>query len=217
MERGLSALLIPFILSVVFLVGAVIFGGWAYAKMVDYKNNVNLKVQAAVVLAKQQEAAAKDQEFTQKYNEPFRTYTGPSAYGSVSVQYPRTWSAYVNDTNTGSPFIDGYFYPNVVPSITSTSSAFALRIQVVSESYSTVLTQATGLVQQGKTKVAPFTAPKVPSIVGARLDGQLINQTQKSGSMVILPLRNTTLMLWTETPQFQTDFENILQNFTFAP
>lgn len=216
-ERGFSALLVPFILSILFLVGAIGFGGWAYTKMLDYKDNTDRKIQAAVTVAKQEESAAKDQEFEQKYKEPFRTYTGPSAYGSVSIQYPRTWSGYVDDTSTASPFIDGYFYPDVVPDIKAQGSALALRIQVVSESYSTVLAQAAGLVQQGKVKVTPYAAPKVPSIVGARLDGQLISQSQKSGSMVILPLRNTTLMLWTEAPQFQTDFENILSNLTFAP
>ncbi|HVU59826.1 MAG TPA: hypothetical protein VHC98_03235 [Candidatus Saccharimonadales bacterium] len=215
-ERGFSALLIPFIITVLFLVGAVVFGGWAYSKMVDYRDNVNAKINTAVAAAKDAEGKAKDAQFAEEEKRPLRTYTGPAAYGSIKIQYPKTWSAYIADDSNGSPFVNGYFYPDHVPDIQSRSSAFALRVQIVDQSYSVVLSGVEGFVQQGKTKVTPYAAAKVPSIVGSRIDGELPNQ--KNGSMIVLPLRNTTLELWTEAPSFQNDFDTIiLPNFSFSP
>lgn len=215
-ERGFSVLIIPLILSVLLLIGTGIFGGWAYSKMLDYKNNVDAKIVAAVQVAKQQEDAAKDAAFAQVEKNPLKIYTGPEAYGSVTIDYPKTWSAYVSDTSNASPYVDGYFNPNVVPNAQAQSSAFALRVQVVQESYSSVLATETSYVQSGKATVMAYHAPKVPNIVGARIDGKLSDL--KSGSMIILPLRNMTLKIWTETPATQGDFNNIiLPNFTFAP
>lgn len=214
-EHGFSILLIPLIIALVFLVGAIVFGGWAYANMEDYKNNVAAKVATAVDAAKQQESVLKDTEAAQAAKLPYRTYTGPAAYGSVTIKYPKTWSAYVVDDTSGSPFVNGYFYPNVVPDIQGQNVAFALRVQVVQDSYSNVLNEFTGNVQQHNTTVVPYAAPNVPTIIGARISGQL--QGAKNGTMVVLPLRNMTLELWTEAPQFQDDFTTILQNFTFAP
>lgn len=214
--RGFSVLVIPLVLSILLLIGAAVFGGWAYGKMLDYKNNTDAKIAAAVQVAKQQEDVAKDAAFAQAEKNPLRTYTGPGAYGSVSVSYPKTWSAYVADDTNNSPYIDGYFNPGVVPDIQGQNSAFALRVQVVQQSYSNVISSFTGNVQQGTTKVTPYHMPKVPNVIGVRVDGKL--QGQKSGSMVVLPLRNMTLEVWTETPSTISDFNNIiLPNFTFAP
>ena len=215
-QSGMSPLALPLGISVVFLLAAVIFGGWAFMQMLDYKNNSDQKVQAAVAQAKQQEDKAKDAAFAEAQKQPLTVYKGPATYGSVTISYPKIWSAYIADTRTGSPFVDGYFYPGVVPDVQAQSSSYALRVEVVQNSYSDELRNFSSFVQQGKTKVSPFKAPKVPSVVGARVDGQLSGL--KSGSMVLIPLRNMTLELWTEAPQFQDDFNNyILPNFTFAP
>jgi hypothetical protein len=215
-ERGISVLIVPLALAILFLIGAILFGAWAYSGRQDYKNNVDAKISAAVATAKQQEASAKDTEFAQKEKLPLRTYAGPTAYGSVTIKYPKTWSAYVNDDMNASPFVDGYFYPGVVPDIMSTNSAFSIRVQVVQDTYSNVLNDLQGLVDQGQTKITPYKAPNVPTVIGIRVDGKI--SAVKSGSIVVLPLRDTTLKIWTEAPAFQDDFNNtILPNFTFSP
>ncbi len=53
---------------------------------------------------------SKDNEFIVREKQPLQTYTGPSAFGSISVKYPKTWSAYVDETNSSTP-VDGYFHP----------------------------------------------------------------------------------------------------------
>lgn len=215
-QRGASELVVPLALVSLCLLLALGFGGWAFAQMLDYKNHTDAKVVQAVAVAKQDEDKVKDAAFAEAEKQPLREYDGPSAYGSVKVLYPKTWSAYVSDKDTNSPYVDGYFYPSFVPDIQASSSVFALRVSVVQNSYSAEMSRFSTYVQQGQAKVAPYKLPKVPSVVGSRVDGQLPNG--KSGSMIILPMRNMTLEVWTEAPQFMNDFEqNILPNLSFLP
>lgn len=213
-QRGSTALLVALLLTIILLIGAVSFGIWAYAGRQDYKNNVQPKISAAVEEAKKQTERIKDDEFTQKEKYPLKTYNGLAAYGSPTVSYSKTWSAYVVE-NTSSTPIDAYFHPNFVPTANQTNS-FALRMQIVQTPYDALLKQFDAFVKQGKVKVTAYAAPKVSQVVGARLDGEII--PNKQGSMVLLPLRDKTLKVWTEASQYVPDFNNIiLPNLTFNP
>lgn len=212
----INALVLPLILLVVLLVAAVIFGVWAYGSRQDYKNNVDAKISTAVAAAKQSEGNAKEKEFAEREKNPLRTYTGPSEYGSISIQYPKTWSAYVADDGSSSPYVNGYFQPSVVPDTQSESSVFALRVQVIDSSYAQSLRAYADQVTAGKVTVQPYSLPKVSSVVGARISGQL--DSRKTGTKVLLPLRDKTLAIWTESAQYQPDFDNIIMaNMSFEP
>ena len=214
-DGGVTTILVVTALGV-FLVLSLVFGFWAYAGKQDYKNNVDSKITAAVVVAKQQEASAKDVAFAAAEKLPLRPYHGPQAYGSIVVNYPKTWSAYVDDTGSGSAPVDGYFAPNAVPSVTSQSSVFALRIQVQSQAYSQVLQAVANQQQTGKQVVTAYALPKVPGAVGVEITGTLVGN--KTGTMVVLPLRDKTLEIWTEGNQFLGDFNtSILPNISFSP
>jgi hypothetical protein len=216
-SRGeLNILLIPLILVVLLLFGAGGFGYWAYTGRQDYKDNVDQKINAAVAIAVQNESTTKDKEFAQKEKFPLTTYTGPEAFGTIKVQYPKTWSAYIpTQADSGTP-IDGYFYPGVVPDTTNQNTAFALRVQVTTDSYDSVLQNYESAVQTNTVTVKPYALPNVPKVVGVRVEGAI--QPQKQGSMIVLPLRNETLEIWTESGAFEDDFNNIiLKNFTFSP
>lgn len=216
-QRGeINVFLIPLILSVLLLIGAGIFGYWAYTGREDYKNNVDQKVSAAVTLARQQEAAVKEEEFIQREKLPFRTYNGPGDFGSITISYPKTWSAYISDDGSGSTPVDGYLHPSVVPSTTNQNNMFALRVQVLSQNYSDVIATFSSKVQSKMATVSPYALPKVPSVVGVRVEGQIVGN--KTGNMVALPLRDKTLEIWTEGNQYRNDFNNnILPNFSFVP
>ncbi|HEX3568111.1 MAG TPA: hypothetical protein VHT70_00345 [Candidatus Saccharimonadales bacterium] len=214
---AINVLLIPLILVVLLFFGAAGFGYWAFAGRQDYKNNVDKKISVAVATAKQQTQAVDAQQYAEREKQPFNTYHGPQAFGSLIVQYPKTWSAYVAEDSTNNNPIDGYYYPGFVPNLTDPNSSYALRVQVTQESYSDVLAQYTGLLQDNKVSISPVTLPKVPNVTGSRIDGQVT--PQKQGSMVVLPLRNMTLKIWTEdSGQFENDFNTyILPNLIFSP
>ncbi|HEX4774846.1 MAG TPA: hypothetical protein VH234_04995 [Candidatus Saccharimonadales bacterium] len=215
-QDGAAGLLVSLILSLILLVAVIVFGAWAFNSRQDYKNHTDAKVAVAVGQAKQQEDVKKAADYAEAAKNPLKTYNGPEAYGSLIVNYPKTWSGYVDDTGQGSALVDGYFAPGVVPSTNNQNSVFALRVQVVSQSYSQVLQSFSGQEQGGKLTAAAYALPKVPSVVGVKVNGQLNNQT--STTMVVLPLRSQTLEISTQGAVYLNDFNNyILPNFSFSP
>lgn len=208
-------LIISLTLAVIFLLGAIGFGFWAYTNMQDYKDNSDQKVAAAVDVAVKEESAKKDAEFVEAEKKPNKTYTGPATFGSVNFSYPKTWSAFVTENN-GSPNIDGYFHPNIVPGLQS-GTGFALRVQVLESSYSGEVTKWQGQVKSGKVKVSAYKAPRMQAVTGTRVEGEIQNKLQ--GILVLLPLRDKTIAISTlSKDQFATDFDNIvLASFTFEP
>ncbi|HEV7454129.1 MAG TPA: hypothetical protein VGO07_02615, partial [Candidatus Saccharimonadales bacterium] len=146
---------------------------------------------------------------------PLKTHVGPDTFGAVTVQYPKTWSAYVIENGNAVPMND-YFHPDVVPDTSKATNAYALRVQIVQSTYSQVMVQYQSLAVAKKVTVTPYKLPKVPSVVGSRVDGQIT--AQKQGTMIVLPLRNVTLTISTESQDFENDFNNIiLPNLTFSP
>lgn len=229
-DGAVNGLAVSLVLTILLLIGAIVFGVWAYGGRQDYKNNVDAKIAAAVTVAKQQEASAKDKAFAEAEKNPLKTYHGPEAAGSIVLMYPKTWSGYVADATSsdnsggsGNAILDGYFYPGVVPSVNNQGSVFALRLQVLNQSYSDIVKNLNGSNNSDNPPtVSPYALPKVPKVVGVRVDGSLPisgnNGDDKTGSMVILPLRSQTIELWTEGNQFLGDFTSIiLPNFSFSP
>jgi hypothetical protein len=218
-QRGeINVLLIPLILVCLFLIGAGVFGYWAFSQRQDYKNNSDQKSAAAATAARKDEDLIKDKAFVEAEKQPLTAYDGPEAYGSVHVEYPKTWSVYINSTSNDTQPLDAFFNPRFVPSVDDQNSVFALRVQVVSTSYSKVVSQFASGVKQGQVTVNPYALPKVPNVTGVRVDGLIHPGKKNTGSMVIMPLRDKSIEIWTENAQSIGDFNNIiLPNVTFQP
>ena len=92
-KKGLNILLIPLILAVLFLLGAIGFSVWAYMGMQDYKTNVQPKIDQAVAIAEEKTKTQKDAEFVEKEKIPTRTYQAGQPAGSLLITYPKTWSS----------------------------------------------------------------------------------------------------------------------------
>lgn len=215
-KHGISAVLIALIISVILLIGTIVFAVWAYAGMQDYKLNAQEKIDKAVAIAEEKTATAKDAEFVEKEKIPNKTYTAPATAGDLKIVYPKTWSAYVTQNDTGSDIVNGYFHPDYVPAPNS-GTDFALRVQVVSRSYDQVLQQYESKARSGKLVISPYRPAKVPnSPLGVRIDGEI--NTGQQDTMIVLPIRDKTIMVSTESQQFIPDFEKIiLENLTYSP
>ncbi len=206
---------VAFAVTLMLLVAASGFGIWAYLGMEDYKTNADQKIAEAVKVAEERKSAEKDAQFLEQEKLPFKLYQGPAAYGSLAIQYPKTWSAFVSEKDSGSTPIEGYFHPNYVPGIHRDNS-YALRVEVSNTSYADELKRFDSAVKQGKATVQAYVSQSSPSTVGARIDGEIASK--KQGAMVMLPLRDKTLKMWTESEQFKGDFDGIiLKNFGFTP
>jgi len=210
---SLSAI-IAVTMSILF-VGAIAFGVWAFAGRQDYKTNSDKKVDAAVEVAKKQTQTADDNKFAEAEKSPVKSFNGSPTYGTVSFNYPKTYSAYSAETTNSSTPLDSYFHPNVVPSVAGGTS-FALRTQVVETSYANVLKEFDSKTKNGKVTVAAFRAAKVPDTLGVRIDGEIA--TGKQGSLILLPLRDKTLKIWTESDDYRNDFNTfVVPSISFVP
>lgn len=214
-KKHINRLLIPFILTVLVLLGALGFGGWAFVERQDYKSNSDQKAAAAVAAAEQVLEDKKEAEFAEREKEPLRAYRGPATYGSLEISYPKTWSAFITESDKANPPIDGYMHPDFVPGKDS-GTAFALRFQVTSTAYDQELRRFDSLVKQGKVQVSPTSVPNVPDVAGVRLTGEV--EPDKQGTLVMFPLRDKTLKISSQSQVFAGDFDNIiLKNLRFAP
>lgn len=206
----MNTLVIPLIFAVIGFFSALGFGAWAFYERNDYKNNTDKKVEAAVVVAKEKLSTEKDNEFLEREKFPLVEYQGPAQFGSVKVSYPKTWSAYILNDNNG----EYIFNPKFVSA--SKESPHALKITIEDTPYNDSITEYEGQVREGLLKAVAYSLPKVPSVVGIKVDGEV--KEGKVESIVILPLRDKTIIIASQTPDRFRDFnEIILKNITFSP
>lgn len=203
----------------VFLISALIFGFWAFAERNDYKNNVDQKIAVANKQIEKETTEKNNKQFAEESKKPLKKYVGPSSYGTVTVEYPKTWSAYITTGNNSSDPLVGYFHPDYVPTIVNsgtTRQAIALKIQVANQAYDTVVKQYDGQIQNGEVVASSYALPKMSEQVGMKFTGKI--DQQLNGTEIILPLRDKTLIITTETDAYLADFNNyILPNLTYVP
>src|SRR5688572_25211372 len=130
----ISGLVISLITCVVVLIGVFVFAAWAFTERQDYKNNSDEKASAAAAVAKEQTQRDDAARFAEEAKNPLKTHVGPDAFGGVTIQYPKTWSAYIiesNGTSSGVP-MNNYFHPDFIANIQNQDNAYALRVQIAS-------------------------------------------------------------------------------------
>jgi hypothetical protein len=200
----------------ILLVASVVFGFQQYSKAKDYKDNVDKKISAALAQAQAAQAKQVQDDFDKANTKPFN-----GSYGSISFNYPKTWSAYV-DTSGSSDLINGYFQPDTVPGIQS-KTAYALRVELLNSDYSQVMQQLNSQVKNGSVTAAAYVPPKLkgnPNVVpGTFLKGKVNNSDQTQvGQMAVIKIRDKTLEIYTENMTYANDFNNIiLASLNFAP
>jgi hypothetical protein len=209
------------IVLVLLLIGALAFGGWAFKNMQDYKNNSDKKAAVAVEAAKKVQTTQLQAQFDEQSKSPNKTFHGSPTYGSISFNYPKTWSGYIDSSNSSEP-INAYFNPDIVPGVQS-KTAYALRLELVSTDYAQVLQQLNSQITQGTVTARAYVPPKLQGVAnvvpGTYLSGQINNQDQtQRGFMVAIKVRDKTLEIYTDSAEFANDFNNIvLASLSFAP
>jgi hypothetical protein len=213
-RKSLAAIIVLAVL----LVASLVFGYSSYTKGQDYKNNSDEKSAVAVEAAKKAQAAELQASYDEQAKNPYKTYQSSAVAGSLTFYYPKTWSAYVDETSTAQ-LINGYFYPGQVPGVQS-PTAFALRVEMVSTDYSQIITQYAAQVKKGTLTATAYVPPKMVGVAnvqaGTRFDGAL--DKSKTGSMVVIKVRDKTLKVSTESNNFLPDFNGtILASLKFSP
>jgi hypothetical protein len=210
--------IIVIVVLVILLAASLGFGGWAYSQMLIYKQDTDKKINAAVAAAKTAQTKEVQDAFDKANTKQFQ---GTSTYGSVSFSYPKTWSAYVDTSNSSEP-INAYFHPDQVPGING-KTAYALRVELIGSDYSQVVQQFSGSIKQGTVTAKAYMPPRLAGVANAQpgtlLSGQInTNDSTQRGSLLIIKVRDKTLKISTQSNDYLNDFNNIiLAGLTFAP
>ena len=212
-QRGnVDPLIIPLIATILIAFGLAGFGVWSYSGYIDNRDNVDQKVAAAVETAEANQRTQLQADFDQQAKIPLKTYISPAAVGSITIKYPKTWSAYIEEEISSSQPFSAYFHPDCVPALRS-DVALALRATLDDDNYADVLEGYDHDITSGELTVKPV---KVAGVSGVRLTGTIDRDVQ--GVMVMFPLRDKTLKVWTESTSFLADFDNIiLKKLSFSP
>lgn len=210
-KGGVDPLLLPFVVVMILALGLGVFSVWAYSSYNDQKSNVDAIVAVEVVKAEEAQEEVLRAEFAEEAKNPNKSYTSPSALGSVKIVYPKSWSAYVQAQETGTVKLEGYFHPNYVPS-TDSDVLYATRVSLSRSDYTKELASYQKAVDNGEITAKAIT---VSGTKGTRLDGLI--EKEVNGAVVLLPLREKTLIISTESTDYLADFNKIISNLTFSP
>jgi hypothetical protein len=205
---NINRLVIPLVMSGVLFLTSTGFFIWAFLGRQDYKNNSDTKSAQAVAVAEKNLTFKKELEFNEREKKPTRDYRAPDAYGGVFFNYPKTWSVYADERGASVP-VDTFMYPLKVP-VTGGETAYALRVRVVNASYDNEVKSYESLVKTGAVKSSAFRPKLLPDQLGVRLEGEYIQK--KKGVLILLPLRDKTLEISTEAPDFIADLDGIILN-----
>ena len=192
---------------------AILFIGlfiWMTLKWSEASTNVQGKIDVAVAEAKNQLQAKLENEFAEKEQYPFLTFSGPADFGSLTFEYPKNWSVYIPDDASRGGEFNAYLNPGQV-NVVSDTTIMALRVSIRTEQIDSVLEDYNRKVQDGEMTVASKVVNKVNVNV---FTGKLDNDYQ--GIVCIFKIRDKTAILRTDSSNvFRENFEKILSTIRF--
>ena len=189
----------------------LIFSLWAFMATGSAQRDQQSKTDAAVEVAETALTKKLDDKYTELAKKPYKTLKSAESLGGITIKHPRSWSVYLVEDEGGSTPVELYAHPTYVPDIRG-ENAFGLRLEIISESYDEALGKWDNDISDGDVSAGVVKSNKV---IGTRLRGVIDNE--KTGQMVLLPLRDKTLLIWTEAVSFSNDFDAILTSLVFNP
>jgi hypothetical protein len=189
----------------------------ASSEVDEYKTKSDVIVNEAVTKAKLEQKDEDAAGYFEEAKKPYAEYIGPQDFGSIRFSYPKTWSVYNSQFDQKNGY-EVVFHPTVVPFVTE-ETAMSLRVSVVNKQYEAVVAEYEKQVIEGQLRATAINVAQTETNAGyegLRLDGA-INETLAEGSIVVLKLRDKTILVRTDAVDWATDFnELILPTFRYS-
>ena len=211
-DAAKHANLIKTILLVFASILAVTFFGlfiFMYIQWNSASLDVEGRIDEAVATAEYEMKTKLESEFEEKEKYPFKTFTGPSDFGSLSFEYPKTWSLYVSDDASHAQDYHAYFNPNQV-NVASQDTIMALRVSITNRLTDEVKRDYEYRVADGRLKLSQRV------VNNANVDiytGELENELQ--GIFALIKIRDKTAIIQTDAMIFEKDFYTLLDTVKF--
>lgn len=205
--------LIETIAIVILSLIAVLFIGlfiWKYMEWDTVKTDVDGQVDAAVAEAVSANETKMEQEFAEREKYPYRTFTGPVDYGSLSFEFPKTWNVYIaSDASNGGDFA-AYLNPSEVYAVSSTTIN-ALRVTITNTPFDNAVKSFESALKNGSMTVE--TRP-----IGNSVENIYRGELSKGmrGAVTLIKIRDKTVYLQTDAEIFLEEYEKLLQTVTFV-
>lgn len=199
------------ILLILVSIVAVVFIVLYIQKYIEWdavSTDVDGQITRAIAVAREETATEMEEEFAEREKYEYKKFAGPIDYGSFSFEYPKTWSVYVSkDAANGGDF-EAYFNPGEVQPV-STSSINALRLRIRDTSFDSVAKSYESSIKNGKLELKTQT---VGGVLANVYKGEISNN--RRGAIMLLKLRDKTVMLQTDAEIFIDDFYRLLETVT---
>jgi hypothetical protein len=215
-QRG--AVSLHLVLTIFLGLGMVLFGVLAVIAFSDNENihaTLDQRVASAQSQAKE-EQKQQDAEENRKANDlPYRLYKAEAIDGGFQLQIPKTWSLYVGRNSSGTTQVDLAADPNVViqnlgPGALNTH---AFRLQLLRKNQTEIVKSYDAGIKKKKLSSKGITVSGIPA---TQFDGEIDSQ-RHNGSVVVLAVRDKTMILSTEDPKYRDEFNKILSTAVINP
>lgn len=208
-DRNLIETIVLVIVSIVAMVFIGLFI-WKYLEWDSVKTDVDGQVDAAVAMAVAENTTKLENEFVEREKYPYKSFMGPTDYGSLSFEYPKTWNIYVaKDASNGGDY-EAYLNPGEVQPVSPTTIN-ALRVIIRDQAFDNVVRTYDGLVRTGRVTVV---SRNIGSTMANVYTGELPNNI--IGTIAIFKLRDKTVMLQTDAAIFTDEYYRLLDTVTFV-
>lgn len=184
---------------------------WMYGKWNEADTNVTGQIEAAAAVARSEAIAETERTFEEREKYPYKMFSGPADLGSLTFEYPKTWSLYEeNDASDGRSEFIAYLNPDKIPPL-NYNNPIALRVSILNRGFDDYIRQYQNKVENGMMTltVAPVGGANA-NIYKGELDG---NNFQ--GIAAVFKIRDKTVVLQTDALVFENDFNNILNSVKY--
>lgn len=183
---------------------------WKYLEWDNIKTDVDGQIDAAVAMAVSENTTKLENEFLEREQYPYKTFSGPADYGSVSFEFPKTWNTYIAlDAVNGGNF-EAYLNPGEVQPV-SQQTINALRVQILNQTFENTARTYDGLVQNSQLTV---TTRAIGNTVANVYVGVLPSGLH--GIVTIFKVRDKTVLLQTDAELFAEEYYRLLDTVTFV-
>ena len=204
-----TTLIETIILVVVCVIAAasIVFAVIFFMQYNELKTNYDSEVAMNVANARDEQATEDAAKFAEDEKQPFYKFTGPSDFGSISFEYPKTWSVYIDSDGTNNSDYKSFFSPSQVSPVDDDSSRYALRFTILNQQINNVQQQYDQKLEEGTVTSSVFNADN-NKISGTKYIGAIEENIQ--GIAVVFKVNDKTVVMQTDAMIYQQDFETLL-------
>ena len=185
---------------------------WIFLQYNDLNADIDSKIDVAVSEAKARQKMEDETEYSEREKNPYRNFAGPTDYGQLSFEYPKTWSLYVAKNAYNGGDFEAYFNPIQVDA-PSNNTINALRVSILTRSFESVTAEYQKYLDAKDSNLSVSNIT-VNGVAANRYIGT-IPGTSLNGIIVIFKIRDKTALLRTDSMLFENDFNTLINTIKF--